>query len=381
MNKYQIQLHAYDVAQNYYEALKNRFTAQIETSSQALLNRSFIETRQTLQQTFGQTFSTSKRVETQFSKLIAEIASGPFRKDIANAQEEIARLESEETAITEENRKKIQNIRAHLQQKIRTYLVEATDAPTILYSILKKTAGREGMSHETLHSLYLNFLTKLIMNFTTATKAYINASAVSGFYQEIAEAKAWKKLGKQLGFQVLHGGELKLGGRETPIDIVLGAPRIKKIQVRALEDYERTLSAIQNMNISEHVTTADFEAVLKELNIKTVGIQSKLKTLQSTSIIKTGYQIGNRKTLLDNFLAQKDIQYTQIAAANYFGSDYRAIIEALGATNLIWTTGNDRMFMDDFIKAFRNQNLLLSFAMQQKKLIATVKLFDENQLQ
>ena len=241
------------------------------------------------------------------------------------------------------------------------------------------------MSHSTVTSLYTTYLSKLIMNYNTDIKSYINNSAIAGFYQELAETDAWKKAGKQLHLQIAHAGEKasSITKKETPIDIAIGIKGTRNLQNTVLKEFDTILSAIRNFEITG-TTVEDFSTQLESFNLKTVGVQSKLASLDSVKIKTKGYQIGSRSDLLkdfDNWTKQKQGIKTQIETANYFGSSLKAVLEALGPTNLIWITGKQRYFMDDFIQAFRRQNLLLAFSVnKERQLQAQVKLFDENSL-
>ena len=241
------------------------------------------------------------------------------------------------------------------------------------------------MSHSTVTSLYATYLSKLIMNYNTDIKSYINNSAIAGFYQELAETDAWKKAGKQLHLQITHAGEKasSITKKETPIDIAIGIKGTRNLQNTALKEFDTILSAIRNFEITG-TTVEDFSTQLENFNLKTVGIQSKLASLVSVKVKTKGYQIGSRLDLLkdfENWIEQKQGIKTQIETANYFGSSLKAILEALGPTNLVWITGKQRYFMDDFIEAFRRQNLLLAFSInKERQLQAQIKLFDENSL-
>lgn len=377
-----INTYSYNQAVNYYSALKKNFLLKANLTETQFSNQLINSQKQTVSSLFGKVTKTNKLIEDKFGDIIEKIASEPF---ISEGQSAIQELENNAELEEQDKKAQILQIQKNILSKIKEKLNSITDFETILKTTLKQSSGVKTISHSTLTSLYTTYLSKLIMNYNTDIKSYINNSAIAGFYQELAETDAWKKAGKQLHLQITHAGEKtsSITKKETPIDITIGIKGTKNLQNTALKEFDTILSAIRDMKITG-TTIEDFSTQLENFNLKTVGIQSKLASLDSTKIKTNGYRISSRLDLLkdfENWTEQKQGIKTQLETANYFGSSLKAILEALGPTNLIWITGKQRYFMDDFIQTFRQQNLLLAFSInKERQLQAQIKLFDENNL-
>ena len=377
-----INTYSYNQAVNYYSALKKNFLLKANLTETQFSNQLINSQKQTVSSLFGKVTKTNKLIEDKFGDIIEKIASEPF---ISEGQSAIQELENNAELEEQDKKAQILQIQKNILSKIKEKLNSITDFETILKTILKESSGVKTISHSTLTSLYTTYLSKLIMNYNTDIKSYINNSAIAGFYQELAETDAWKKAGRQLHLQITHAGEKtsSITKKETPIDITIGIKGTKNLQNTALKEFDTILSAIRDMKITG-TTVEDFSTQLENFNLKTVGIQSKLASLDSTKIKTNGYRIGSRLDLLkdfENWTEQKRGIKTQLETANYFGSSLKAILEALGPTNLIWITGKQRYFIDDFIQTFRQQNLLLAFSInKERQLQAQIKLFDENNL-
>ena len=377
-----INTYSYDQAINYYSALKKNFLLKANLTESQFSNQLINNQKQTVNNLFGRVAKTNKLIEDKFGDIIEKIASEPF---ILEGQFALQELENNAKLEEQDKRAQILKVQQSILNKIRERLASITDFETIIKTVLKQGSGMKTMSHSTITSLYTTYLSKLIMNYNTDIKSYINKSAIAGFYQELVETDAWKKAGKQLHLQITHAGEKtsSITKKETPIDIAIGIKGTRNLQNTALKEFDTILSAIRNFEITG-TTVEDFSTQLDGFKLKTVGIQSKLASLDSIKIKTKGYQISSRSDLLkdfDNWIEQKRGIKTQFETANYFGSSLKAVLEALGPTNLIWITGKQRYFMDDFIQAFRRQNLLLAFSVnKERQLQAQVKLFDENSL-
>lgn len=377
-----INTYSYNQAVNYYSALKKNFLLKANLTETQFSNQLINSQKQTVSSLFGKVTKTNKLIEDKFGDIIEKIASEPF---ISEGQSAIQELENNAKLEEQDKKAQILQIQKNILSKIKEKLISITDFETILKTTLKQSSGVKTISHSTLTSLYTTYLSKLIMNYNTDIKSYINNSAIAGFYQELAETDAWKKAGRQLHLQITHAGEKtsSITKKETPIDITIGIKGTKNLQNTALKEFDTILSAIRDMKITG-TTIEDFSTQLENFNLKTVGIQSKLASLDSTKIKTNGYRISSRLDLLkdfENWTEQKQGIKTQLETANYFGSSLKAILEALGPTNLIWITGKQRYFIDDFIQTFRQQNLLLAFSInKERQLQAQIKLFDENNL-
>lgn len=378
-----INTYAYDQAINYYSALKKNFLLKVNLSENQFTNQFISSQKQSVGTLFDKVTKTNKLLEDKFSTIIEQIAAEPFVTEGVSA---IQNLENQSNLEEQDKRAQIQTLQIQLLDKIRQRIVSITDFKTIMQNVLKQGSGIKNISHSTLTSLYTTYLSKLIMNYSTEIKSYINNSAIAGFYQELAETNAWKKLGKQLHLQISHVGEKtsSITKKETPIDITIGMKGTRNLQKTAVDEFDKVLRSVRDMEI-QGTTVENFSDQIAQFNLKTVGVQSKLASLNTTRTKTKGYQIGSRLDLLRDFYnwtEQKQGIITQLESADYFGSSLKAILEALGPTNLIWITGKERYFMDEFIQTFRSQNLLLAFAInKEKQLQAQVKLFDELSLE
>lgn len=371
----------YNTAMNYYASLKKQFLQKVNVTEVQFKNQLLDSAKQSVGTSFGQAQSANKVIQEKFTKRIQEIASSPFADEYRTA---IQAIQSDATLEEADKQSKIIKQQQLLLEQIQIALKRLGDTETLMQATLKKTLGKQAITHSALFGSYMTYLSKLVMTQITGIKAYMNEASIAGYVQEFAEVDAWKKAGEALGIRATHAGEMTYNSKETPMDIVIGlGGGSKALQKKALGGYTRALELFTNFQVVGSAVD-NMDDLVESLRISAVGIQSKLASLSTKKSKLKGYYIGSRMELLNeyqNWAEQKNEALTQISTAKYFGETWTAIVRALGATNLVWTTGRERYFMDEFIDNFRKQNLLLAFSLNKDlKLTAGVKLFDEQVL-
>lgn len=290
-------------------------------------------------------------------------------EQLARKYEEGGRKATED--IKQESQKIIQSIRALLGQEDN--IIQE------IKNIVNHSSG--GVTLAAVENEYLSYISRQIAKQQTAiTQIFdLNNSALAGYYQEATEAKAMHKVMKEFGGRATHAGTVTYQGQETPMDIVIGrAGSSQKLQLKALNDYEKLLKAIGDFKTDQSASEAmpDWDQVLRDVKIKTAGIQSKLYTINFTQPRPKGYSIGSRAALRQSFYAwAKRKVVTQALSAEYFNENYTAIIEAFGANTLLFRTGSQRFFMDELLQTLQEHNFKIAFNLSaSNKLTNTVSM-------
>lgn len=367
---------------SYYGALKRQFIKQCEekyTQEQQIQLEDVLRTFNNKQYNRYQEFQKVKGKDGDINALekllqstghiLASTASG----DTATIQ---SQLDSLKAAYEAQGQKATAEIQAEYQRiigQIRTILLADDDIMTSIKQIVNKSSG--GVTLDAVENEYVSYISRQITKRMTAISQIfdLNQAAIAGYYQEATETTAMNEIMQKFGSKAMHAGTLisQKTKRETPMDIVLGGKqRGKSLKVQALEDYDKMLSYFEGYNESAEAsqTLPDWEAVLRQMKVKTAGIQSKLYTINFSKPRPKGYGIGNRAGLLRNFYAWSKRQaITQALSAEFFNESRTAIIEAFGPTTLLFRSGSQRFFMDELLQELENYDYMIAFNLTAEK--------------
>lgn len=173
--------------------------------------------------------------------------------------------------------------------------------------------------------------------------------SMGGFYKELAEYEALEKIINNF-INVYHGGDIKIGGKDTELDIVISM----------LGDVESSLQ--QSAQVTEYITalqeppgTLDIESELIH-KIDVFGEQVKSRSLGSSN----EFGIGNRAELYAKFSSEGANLYSSLQALHFLAR-LKNILLSLGATNVLFSSNGKRQWMADFISDFRQRGYFLTF--------------------
>lgn len=371
----------------YYATLKRKFiqscTEAYDVEQQAQLSQTLGAFDNKLYNRF-QEFQKVKKDRPQLDDLLPDASEAIIKalEGETSLKEEIELLakkyEEGGRQATEDIKKESQRI----IQKIRNLLASEDNILQSIKQIVNKSSG--GTTLAAVENEYLSYISRQIAKqMTLITQIFdLNSSALAGYYQEATESQAMHKVMKEFGGRAAHAGTMTHQGVETPMDIVIGRSNSgKNLQVRALKEYEQLLDIIGQFNTTASVSdvTPNWDTILRDVKIKTAGVQSKLYTINFTQPRPGGYSIGSRAGLKTNFYTwAKKRAITQALSAEYFNESYTAIIEAFGANTLLFRTGSQRFFVDELLHELQEHNFKIAFNLSAgNKLTNTVKMMQD----
>ena len=180
----------------------------------------------------------------------------------------------------------------------------------------------------------------------------IPAATLGGFLREEMEAEALSKIFKHIpAIKIKSAGAISVKGKETHLDNII-----------SILDYIPEAFNKQ-ITVTRDAWSLNKNEVLK--NIQYYGEQVKsfqLNTRSNTGQI-LGKRISDNETLLKNYQSESQTKGAAITIYSNikFLHRLRNAITALGPETLIFATGSQRQFTDDFIRAFRAKNYYLMF--------------------
>lgn len=193
-----------------------------------------------------------------------------------------------------------------------------------------------------LISYYLIKLYTVINNWKTNPEIASYINSLSGYFVEESELQELQKAFSKI---IPSMNVTPLGGENLEIDILIS--NINNVKEAFNQQYQGAYSILlQSPNIQTDLLNA----------INVYGEQVKSWTFDKGGFAQKS--IGSRHELR----AGLDPQEQSSLVGMYYLSKYRNILFALGPQNVLFRTGSNRYWTCDFIKTFRKQNYLLSFA-------------------
>lgn len=287
------------------------------------------------------------------------------------------------------NEEEIKILYKEIIDKIKEILLNEQDIISSVQVYIKQKTNNITLT--AIENEYVGYIArKILQKKILVEKIFsLNQAAIAGYYQEATETEAMQELLKHFGSIAIHGGTSisQKTKTETPLDVIIGSKYSgkKRLESSALSQYDKMLDIIDDLKIN--INTAqdffvDWQPILEKAKINTVGIQSKLYSINFSNPRPQGYGIGNRKTIKQDFTEyykkQKDMILTQALSAKFFNESQTAIIEAFGPTTLLFRTGSQRFFIDELIKEISKNNFMFAFNMiKERKLTNYVIITNE----
>ena len=353
-NEILINFNDYDKAQGYYLKLKNKMIDNIFRSNQIKLtvNQTTAEAKEALetaiissdkatqsQSSFSKANKLFKDIEEKIARMIETESLEPIRTLIMEIDNQVGT--SEKTA--EEKLKQLKKLLKENQEKV---LKSVCMTRQVFEDMIRTSVGDGDISDITNHAIsyFTNFL---YLQLSKSNILYINTFArklsVAGFYHEAGEYEALKrKLQGLMGIKVMP-----VGAKKTELDNV----------ITFLDNIDSVMEGNESLHyIIDSGNYTDLEQELLQ-QIQWYGQQVKSWNLDKGM---PTYKIGSRKSLWDRYLEENNSKYNTLQSAQFL-SRFENILQALGPSNVLFTAGQNRYFMNDFIKSFREKKYVLVF--------------------
>ena len=179
--------------------------------------------------------------------------------------------------------------------------------------------------------------------------------SMGGYYKELHEYEVLEKVLSSY-LTVVHGGGIKVGGKDTELDIfITNLDKVEALNRNAAITQEIIAMPQDNIDVEQLR-----QNLLKEINW--FGEQVKSRSLGKSDV----FEIGNRAGLYGNFTSEGFNPGSSLQAIHFLAR-FQNILLALGQSNVLFSSNNKRQWMSDFITDFRRQNYMLTFMRKTNK--------------
>lgn len=337
----------YESAQQHYNKLKKQMlntlinNTTIENLTEEQMADLVLQTEN--QYNTGNLSSETNRLLEKFEKVLLD-----NRDDYSSYLQEI------DQAIQRGEKKAIiaakEGLKQALKENQRFILQEALKTSTI--------ARISANDYATVFSQMRSILVYSLMSNKNIQMYRQSAIRIGGFVKEVGELKALRKRFSSSQFQSKAIQTFLVGDfkstttkKDTPLDLI----------ITTLSDVEIAFNQAERIteNIEQYINgQASYE------NINVFGEQSKSWNLTSRTRF---YEIGFRKNLLDSYKSIHSKDYKDVENAINYLAQVQNTLQVFGPLNVLFSTGNQRWWMDDFIKEISQRGLQVIFKSSENK--------------
>lgn len=347
--------HGYTQAYQYYKSLKERMIDQIVMNTQlnGEIQSGYAQLKESLETDI--LTETSSHFEGRSEAMDAldamELLVGDMilNQDISGVQALMQNLTNKASEAEGGISKQIQMLKNELKVNQAEIFAMLGIDRTFLMNMISAVPGDTTDIANQLSSYFVRYLySQLFTQFQIVSKfKYI--MSLAGFYKEATE---YEVLSRHLAnrINVFHAGS-----KNTELDII----------ITALDSVEDALSG--NSTITKVISAGEFTDVQKDLIEKIDWFGEQVKSWSLNSKQPT-YHIGNRAQLFAAYLAEKGVNedYSTADSARFLAR-FENILLALGPSNVLFSSNNNRQWMCDFIFDFRMKNYFLAFGRASDK--------------
>lgn len=304
-----------------------------------------------------------------------------FGEGFKQASETLARLENAITKIIEEgNIDQVYNVLSEIRSKIAEKEGKLKNSQQTLKLALNKnqseifavlgldrnfiinmlsTSGTSGDINDLANQASSYFIralyTRLFDDKSILSSNFKYLMSMGGYYKELHEYEVLDKVLSSY-LTVVHGGGIKVGGKDTELDIFI-------TNLDKIEALNRNASITQKI-MALPQDNVDVEQLRQNLlkEIDWFGEQVKSRSLGKSDV----FEIGNRAGLYGNFRGEGFNPGSSLQAIHFLAR-FQNILLALGQSNVLFSSNNKRQWMSDFITDFRRQNYMLTFMRKTNK--------------
>lgn len=348
----------YTAAISHYNSLKNKM---IEQFKERALASGIAEQYLNLEQLF----------ETEILNNASSFGEG-FQKAsniLARLEQAVSRIiENEDTSevynILNEIRSKIMDKKDQLKNSQQALKLALNRNQAEIFAALGldrnyiinmlSTSGTSGDVNDLANQATSYFIrtlyTRLFNDPSILTSNFKYLLSMGGYYKELYEYEALEKLLSQY-IQVVHGGGMKMGGKDTELDVFI--TNLDKVEALTRNvEITQTIMALPQDEV-------DVAQLKKQLlaEIEWFGEQVKSRSLGDHTQV---FEIGNREGLY-NLYKSEGFNPGSSVQAIHFLARFQNILLSLGQSNVLFSSNKKRQWMSDFIIEFREKNYMLSF--------------------
>lgn len=347
--------HGYTNAYKYYKALKDKMLDQVVTNIQlnGLLKGGYDSMKSEVETNILS--NVSSYWEGRSAALDALDAMEEYVKqmianqDISGVRNLMQELTSQASAKNGEITQQTQALKAALKANQTLIFSQLGIDQSILLNAIKTTTGDTTDILNQLSSYFIRYLYNQLFAQFQISSRFKYEMALAGFYKEATE---YEVLSEHLSkvINVFHAGS-----HNTELDII----------ITSLDNMEAALEG--NTSITKIITAGDFSDIEQDLVSKIEWFGEQVKSWSLNSNQKT-YHIGNRADLFKAYLTEKGVNedYSTADSARFLAR-FENILLALGPTNVLFSSNNNRQWMCDFIFDFRMKNYFLAFGRSTDK--------------
>ena len=364
----------YKSAQLYYGQLKQKFITQLQNSltvsAQQLLRETEVKIEDLIVQGGNQIKNTKSVRDEKLNKILNDFAAQLMRD--ANVSATLAKAKKEIEELPRDNKKDQLKQKEKIISSTHTILTSQI-TPKILRQKFITAIGNHNLGtnieerYDALIDRVYQFLHYFIKSNLLGNTSYsiygIPQITLGGLIAEDLEYQNLLKIFNSA--TVTPGGTKKITNRagktvSTELDNIIS--NLEFIQA----NFQKQYSAQQEILGSNYINSQQL------LNtIQYFGEQIKTFNL-SKGRVNQGHLIGERESL--GAEARSKGVYSVYDNIRFMGR-YKSIIQAFGAANVLFSSGQGRQWTDEFIEDFRNQGyyLMLQYQNKNKKMVLTNK--------
>lgn len=203
----------------------------------------------------------------------------------------------------------------------------------------------------------------ILVNSLTSGKhltLYTNSAIrIGGFVQETMELQALREFFERSNTKQAMSN-VYLTGSKT---ITLGSGHVVDSPMDLIISDLKTIDEAFNAAVTASKNVDQYlSGQLSYNDIVSFGVQSKSWNITSTTRF---YEVGNRTELLNSFKSSNPRSYHNVEKAIDFLAKTPNTLTALGPMNVLFRTGNQRFWMDEFLQEI-TRNMQLIFASKNK---------------
>ena len=254
------------------------------------------------------------------------------------------------------------NAEALAQAKVALKELLALNQNTVVQQAMsgELIQGINAADYNTVYGQMKSILVNSLISGKHLTLYQNSAIRIGGFVQEVMELQALRDFFSRPGVKqtmanvYLTGSEtITLGTGQkvdSPMDLVIST----------LQDTETAFNTA--VTTSENIDKY-LDGTLSYSNLTSFGIQSKSWNITSSLRF---YEIGHRTNLLNSYKSASPRSFYKVEKAIEFLSQTKNTLEALGPKNVLFRTGSQRFWMDEFLQEI-TKTMSLIFASSENK--------------
>lgn len=279
-----------------------------------------------------------------------EEASGERAQQMNQLAKELVDLHSK----SEEEQKKNASLIKKKTQQLRALLLDGQKIENIFSNWIQNETNLPVADYGSLYTYFSGYMIRVARWVVQNSELFISDADIrrlAGYYKEIGEKESLLKFFQtttQQG-QNIQVKDIVLEAGKNNINDLLFIFEALNAEGASSQDVSLTGgTSVEN-------ATQSFGAQIKATDIKNV----------TTTMMKISHQAALKASFEAQGLTSGDFNKHSWACGVVYLGQLQNILQCFGQNNIVFISGNTRMFMHDFINYFRSQNLYLAFEMNK----------------